>query len=368
MSTAAAIAEAVDRSWRRDLETSRRYQPTPHNYVYASSYRACLRRMVYEMTVPEQQPALGADVLAKFRRGDDRERDLLADLTAIGRNAIPPFNIIGQQERFSLRDRKSRSVIVGKVDARLEMDCVLAALNAPPPPSEFRPFPMDGSIPLDFTRREQPTVHIRAPIEVKSWSPMLVDRLDTFEDVFANQWTRTGGYQLLAYMLGANEPFGFLLLDRSGVPKLLPVELEPNLDRIDEFLTRAETALDHVVAGTLPDYLDDPDECVQRCPFYGATCNPPIAAANVLELLNDPELEIALERREELRKPGKAFADLDAEIKTRLRGVTRGVCGKFEIRGYWGKQSHLDLPPDVKAKYTRVDERGRFTLQINKLG
>jgi hypothetical protein len=333
MMTPAAIADAIDHSWRRDLE-SRRYHPAPHRYVYASAYRPCLRRTVYEMVAPDARPAFDAETLAKFRRGDDRERDLLADLTAIGRNADPAFNVIGQQERFSLRDRKSREVIVGKVDARIEIGTT------------------------------------RAPIEVKSWSPFVVDRIEQFDDVFRSPWTTSGGYQLLSYLFGAGEPFGFLLLDRSGIPRLLPVELDAaNLDRVEHFLTHAESALDHVVANTLPDYFDgDPDECVQRCPFYGATCNPPIAAANVLELLNDPELEIALERREELRKPGKAFADLDAEIKTRLRGVTRGVCGKFEIRGYWGKQSHLDLPPDVKAKYTRVDERGRFTLQINKLG
>jgi hypothetical protein len=327
---AAAIADAIDHAWRHDLE-ARRHAPTPHGHVYASSYRNCLRRMVYEMTMPDQQPALGADVLAKFRRGDDRERDLLADLTTVGRNADPSFKVVGQQERFVLRDRKSRAVITGKVDAQLEV------------------------------------AGVRAPLEVKAWSPFLVDRIETFDDLFANHWTQAGGYQLLSYLFGAGVAYGFLLLDRSGVPKLLPVELEPYLDRVEAFLTRAEQAVDHVEAGTLPDYLEgEPDECTTRCPFYGATCNPPLQAPGATEILNDPELEAALERRETLRAPGKEYADLDKEIKDRLRGVTRGVAGKFEIRGYWGKQSRLELPEKLKAEYTRVDPRGRFTLQITK--
>ena len=130
-------------------------------------------------------------MVAKFRRGDDRERDLLADLQRIGRDAEPSFAVMAQQERFTLKDHQSRTAIVGKVDARIEI------------------------------------AGVRAPLEVKAWSPFIVDRLETFADVFDNPWTTAGGYQLLSYLYGAGEPFGFLLLDRSGIPRLLPVELEP---------------------------------------------------------------------------------------------------------------------------------------------
>jgi len=340
---AAEIAERIQQTWRADLEASRR-TPTPHPYVYASSCRECERRMVYEMTTPDQQTPVDADVLAKMRRGEDRERDNLADLARIARNADPPFRVTNQQERFELRGRGGRIVIVGRVDARLELG------------------------------------RVRAPIELKAWSPFLTERIKTFDDVFTNRWTTSGGYQMLAYLYGASESFGFLLLDGIGVPRLLPVELDPHLDKVETFLSRAEHALEHVDAGTLPDYLNgDPDECT-RCPFYGGTCNPPLSGVGDLQVLNDPELEAALDRREELRKPGKAYAELDQEIKQRLRGVTHAIVGPYEIRGYWGKQSRLDLPLDVVARnlqltipqlrdrYTRTDPHGRFTLHIEKHG
>lgn len=290
--------------------------------------------MVYDCTRPEQLPPWPPEVIAKFRRGDDRERDLLADLVRIGRDAEPAFSVIGQQERFELRDHQSRVAIVGKVDARLELGDHGAA--------------------------------IQAPIEVKAWSPFLVDRIETFADVFENPWTRSGGYQLLSYLYGAAVPFGFLLLDRSGLPRLLPVELEPNLDRMEDFLARAERVLDHVQAGTLPDFLeDDPGEC-RRCPWFGHTCNPPLSAP-AARVFSDPELEAMLERREAIKAVGHEFLDLDKQVKAQLRGVESGIAGTFQISGRWGKQSRLEVPEPLKKQYTVTDPKGRFTLEITKL-
>jgi len=203
--TPAQIADTVKSAWSAFL-TAKQRPNQPHDYVYASSYRACERRMVYELVSAEQLPPWPADVLAKFRRGEDRERDLLADLSRIGRDAEPTFSLVGQQERFALKDHKGRTAIVGKVDARLQVNGV------------------------------------RAPLEVKAWSPQLVDRIETFEDLFEGPWTRSGAYQLLSYLYGAGEPFGFLLLDRSGLPVLLPVELDEEALHVP-----IEPALPHLV-------------------------------------------------------------------------------------------------------------------------
>jgi len=323
------IAASIGVAWARVLERER-HPTSPHPTVYASAWRPCTRRMVLELTHCDQLPPHSANTLAKFRRGDDRERDLLIDLTRIGREAEPAFGVFGQQQRFALKDRKGRVAISGKVDARLKFD---------------------GAEP---------------PIEVKAWSPTLVDRIETFDDLFESPWTRSGAHQLLAYLYGSGEPFGFLLLDRSGLPLLLPVELDPHLDRMEDFLTRAQVALDHREAGTLPDFLvGDAAEC-QRCPFYGGHCNPPIAHAGT-QVLTDPELEELLQRREAVREAGQEYDRLDKEVKARLRGIESGVAGAFAIQGKWGKQSRLELPEALRKQHTVVDPRGRFTLEITKV-
>jgi hypothetical protein len=323
------LAAAIGSAWSRYLERGRR-TPSPHPTVYASAYRVCTRRMVHDLIDADKLPPVSAEVLAKFQRGDDRERDLLIDLSRIGRESEPQFNVIGQQQRFELKDRKGRIAITGKVDARLQVGTTAA------------------------------------PLEIKAWAPMLVDRIESFEDLFSNPWTRPGGYQLLAYLYGSAEPFGFLLLDRSGLPLLLPVELDHNLDRMEDFLTRAEVALDHRAAGTLPPYLvGDAAEC-QRCPFYGSVCNPPLVHEGAT-VLTDPDLEALLQRREELRAAGQEYERLDKDAKARLRGIKQGVIGPFGISGKWGKQAKLELPPELRAKYTTTDPRGRFTLEITRL-
>lgn len=325
------IATVVETAWQAFLVAGRR-SPSPHpNYVYASGWRVCDRRMVYELTVPDQQVPFDAFTLARFRRGDDRERDLLADLTRIGRDATPEFRIVGQQDQFKVSDRRGRQIISGKVDAFLEID------------------------------------RFRAPLEVKAWSPFIVDRIETFADVFESPWTRSGGYQLLTYLYGHAHPAGFLVLDRSGIPKLIPVVLEENLGRMEEFLAKAERVVDFALAGTLPPFLQgDAAECC-RCPFMGTTCQPDIESAAVA-ILSDPELEAALERREQLKAAAKEFDDLDDRIKKQLRGVEHGIAGAFEIAGTWGKYSRVEVPPALKAQYTKTDPKGRFTLEITRVG
>jgi len=322
----AELAKGIERAWGEHLARSARPQ-TPHPYAYASAYRNCERRMVYEMTIPQTLPPWPAEVLARFRRGDDRERDLLADLSRIGRDADPPFTVIGQQESFKLKDHKGRVAISGKVDARIQIG------NA------------------------------RPPLEVKAWSPMMTDRIETFADLFDNPWTRSGAHQLLSYLYGAGEPFGFLLLDRSGIPRLLPVELDPHLDHMEDFLARAERAIDHVEAEALPPFLEgDAAEC-KRCAWYGHTCNPPLSAAGAV-VLTDPELHADLARRDELEAAAKEFEKLDKKIKAQLRGVEEGIAGAFVINGKWQKKSTTELPADIKKKYTTTDPKGSFRLEI----
>ena len=327
--TPADIAAGIQTAWGAHLARSARPQ-TPHPYAYASAFRTCERRMVYEMTTPQTLPPWPPEVLARFRRGDDRERDLLSDLQRIGRDAEPRFTVIGQQERFQLKDHKGRIAISGKVDARLEIN---------------------GA---------------RPPIEVKAWSPMMVDRIERFADLFDNPWTRSGAHQLLAYLYGAGEPFGFLLLDRSGIPRLLPVELDQHLDHMEEFLARAERAIDHVEAGTLPAFLEgNPAEC-KRCSWYGHTCNPPLAAVGAV-VLTDPDLQADLARRDELEAAANEFDKIDKRIKEQLRGVEDGIAGPFVINGRWQKSSRVELPADLKKKYTVTNPRGQFRIEIVRL-
>jgi hypothetical protein len=325
----AAVVTAVHDAWSEFL-LAERGPSQSHPYCYASAYRECDRRIVLEMTQPDKMAPFEPDTLANFRRGNDRERDLLADLKRIGRNCSIPFEVIGEQERFEIRDSKQRVAIVGKVDARLK-----------------------------FADRTS------APLEVKNWNQNIAAGLHIFEDVLRGTWTKAGAYQLLAYMYGANEPCGFLLLDRAGIPKLIPVELYPNMDMMAEFIAKASGAMDHLEAGTLPAFIDDASEC-KRCPFFGSICNPPISGGAGAKIITDPEVEHMLERREECEDAYREYKSIDDEIKKRYRGTEYGIAGRFLLQGKWGKQTSYDIPDHIKAPYKHEDPKGRFTLTITR--
>jgi len=324
---ASEFAQSIHATWARIVSADRR-PPAPHPHVYASSYRSCVRRMVYDMTSPDQVQPWSPDTLANFQRGNDRERELLIDLQRVGRAHSPAFEVIGQQERFELRDTQSRIAIVGKVDARIKLN------------------------------------GMSAPVETKSWNPNTVARIRTFEDVFQNPWTRSGGYQLLSYLYGSNEPIGFMLLDRNGLPLILPVVLFDHLDKVEDFLRRAEIALNHVQAKTLPDFHRDPAEC-KKCSYFGTVCQPPLRHEGA-RILTDPDLIEMLEERAKLEDAADRFDALDKEIKTRLRGVEQGIAGEFVLQGKWQKQTTYNWPADLKAKYGKSDPKGKFILTITK--
>jgi hypothetical protein len=330
--------EQLEKAWASHIEReSRRSAPIPRKHIYASQRRRCLRRSVLESTHPEFLPPFDAEVLARMRRGLDRERDIGIDLERAGRLCEPSFRVISQQERIEIKDRKGRVVITGKTDGKIEWS---------------------------HTRQ-------RWPFEIKAWSPNLTERVHSFADLYLNHWTWSGAHQLLSYLYANNEPDGLLILDRPGLPRFIHVRLEENLEQMESFLAEAESCVDHIEAETLPDFYIDTAEC-RRCPFYGSACQPPSYSEGA-KLFVDEELIQTLERWHELRAAGLEWSELDEEIRKRLRGVELGIAGSFLIEGKWQRDTKYSIPDDVKA---RIDElrkpyaekvvKGKFFLTITK--
>lgn len=321
------LATSIRETWAATVLRDRR-PPNPHQHVYAGGWRACTRRMVYDMREPQNAMPFSADVLANFKRGSDRGRELVIDMTRIGRAADPPFEVFGQEERFVLKGRDGRVIMVGKTDMSLKQDRLIA----------------------------------RA--EIKNWNPNLTARITHFRDLFNNRWTRSGAYQLLAYLYGSNEPIGFMILDRPGLPKVLPVILHDYLDEMEEFLVRAEEACAHLDADTLPDYHNDPSEC-RACPFF-AHCSPPLEHAGARVETDETILQL-LEERATLEEGGKRFAKLDKQLKDYFRGVEIGLAGDFYIAGKWQALTTYVLTDEQKAQFKKTDPKGKFLLTFTKL-
>ena len=333
------IVKSIMSAWERFIESEERSTPSNRPYCYASGYEKCLRKLVLQIVQGDKVIPFPTDTKAKFRRGKDRERNLISDLMMVGRNAIPPFEVIGQQESFVLRDHKGRIAISGKVD-----------------------------LSIDFGRGKP-----KVKCEVKDYHTNITDRLSTFDDVLRGKWTHKAARQLLCYLFGSGEPMGILIFTRPGLPLLIPVYLEEHLDLVEEFLVRAERALDHKESGTLPDYIDDYSEC-KRCNFLGVACDPPIASGEGTQIFIDPEEEQKLLRMVELEETAEEYLAIEKWAKGRYRGVEIGIAGSALIQGKWQPNTTYPVSAETKEQirklqepFKKVDPKGKFFLSVTKI-
>jgi hypothetical protein len=336
MATELLIKEDVVKNimdgYERFIEHEERSTPSNRPYCYASGYEDCDRKLVLQMTEGDKILPFPTEVKAKFRRGKDRERNTILDLTMVGRFSEQPFEVIAQQKRFELKDRKGRIAVSGKVD-----------------------------LMLDYGYHKP-----KIPCELKDYHTNLTDRIFTFEDVLQGKWTQKAARQLLCYLFGEGEELGLLVFTRPGLPKIIPVFLSDHLNLVEEFLTKAEQALDHRDSGTLPDYIQDASEC-QRCNFYGMVCNPPIMSGEGAQIVTDPETIEIIRRRDELIAMREEFDCLDEDIKTKFRGIETAIAGDFILQGKWQPNTTYPVPKEIKTQYKKTEEKGRFILKITNL-
>lgn len=337
--TAAEVVASVEQGWRNMIqaEEGKRAPAEPRSYIYASGYRDCDRQMALEATQADKLPAFEVETLARFRRGNDRERDLInIQLTRVGQYADPPFTVQNQQESVILKDRKGRKLISGK---------------------------KEGNI----VYRDKTIV----PFELKSWDFNLTARMFSFDDLFWNKWTRTGGYQLLTYQTSKEEENGIFILDRPALPRLLPVSLMDHMDKMEEFMSKAELVRDHIEAGTLPDFTEDITLC-KSCRLFGQICQPPLNFGPGVQIETDAVFIDQVARMMELEgrlsdKEWTEYNSLEKKVKARLRGTEMAIIGDYVMVGKWGKYTRYDIPDDVKKQFKVEDPKGKFTVKIEKL-
>jgi hypothetical protein len=334
----AGIAKALSVAWEQFIEAEERRdeQKEPQKNVWASQYHPCTRHLYNNLTHSHELPPFPAEVKARFRRGNDRERDIRQDLDRIGRLCDPPFSVVKQQERFAL-EVAGRVVITGKVDGRLHFG---KGLSEP-------------------------------PFEVKAWSPTLVQGVKRFEDLLENKWTRAGCYQMLSYLYGSGSEYGLLIIDRSGIPQLLLAELtDENYLRLDEFLGKSDQAMRYKESGTIPDFTVERTLC-PSCKWFGSFCQPPTLAGSGASIFAGPEfdeIEAQIKRHEELKPFAKEYDTLHEDLSKQFRGVEQGILGHYLIDGKWSAFTKYNVPANIKEQYKQVDPKGKFSVKFVPIG
>lgn len=333
------IAENVSTAWAAHTLAEKGRAPSgQRTYTWASGYKRCQRAMEFDLTQP-QDSTFGQDTLERFYFGDEFERSVVSRLIQAGQRAQPRFDVEGGQDRFEIKDRSGRVIIVGRIDGFL-------VWNNP---------------------------RVRVPFEVKSGvSVQNIHSVDAFD---RGKWTPQMLRQLLIYMLAFGCDQGLFILHRPGAPLFLPVSLDDaNLERAEDFMIRAELAVD-VKEGKadLSPFHPDPGECL-RCDHRGRSCAPPVESGEGLQMVIDEALEESAQLVVDNEKAAKDYARARKHIAKSFRGKPLvSIGGRFTVTGHWENRTTHSVPEEiekkyqeVRAEYSEVNTEGAWKMQVTK--
>lgn len=203
-------------------------------------------------------------------------------------------------------------------------------------PFSWPQFDITGTIDGQLVLPRGATAGTLVPGEIKSINPWDWEKIALQPDVrdhlkqFLHServWLQKIPSQITLYLLMNNSELGALILRNAldGRMKVLPIMLD--LDLGEQVLRKAEAVNMHAAEGTLPGRIPYEEDTCGRCAFHHI-CLPDQAAREGAQMLDQPELEEALERRAELEPTRKEYESLDKRIKD----IAKAALGKPEPR------------------------------------
>lgn len=171
------------------------------------------------------------------------------------------------------------------------------------------------------------------PVEFKSCSPFVFDKLDTIKSLFESDYPHVRKYpaQLTLYMLMDNVDESIFIFKNklTGMLKEIPMTLDYEFG--ESLLKKAERINKHVADKTLPDCMKYDDRVCKGCGFIHI-CLPDIKR-DALEIKDDPEIEAKLELHEKLKPAQLEYNSLHDELMKRFRTIEKVVIGDWFITG-----------------------------------
>lgn len=253
----------------------------PHKSNWASVLSdKCLRRLVYYRTNWDAQLPPDARLQGIFNTGKKLERVVRNIINEIGREAKPQWELIDTGVKLN-------DVFLSEHDIGGEPDTFLKIWGS------------NGEKPK-----------IVGPVELKGFDSNLFKQVHTIEDFKKYAWMLKYLGQLQIYEIGSNFEIGwFLIFNKSNLWEYRIIEYPLDYAFVEKLVKASDEVNRHVKAKTLPDKINDPDEC-PKCPF-ASICNPEYSTGGNLQISDDVELEGILNRLKELEPTKEEIDDLE---------------------------------------------------------
>ncbi len=197
------------------------------------------------------------------------------------------------------------------------------------------------------------------PCEIKGISPFHFDKINTAEDMLKakDSWIKAYPAQLQLYLYLSNQEMGLFYIKNklTFVPKQIWVTLD--YDYCESLLQKAERINKHIKDNTLPERINDIEICM-KCEFKHI-CLPDLKRAEGMQIIENEELEMLLNRLEELKEAYKEYQQIEEKIKTMVEGKENIICGNWLITG---KYIIKKIPPQ-EAKEVKYWQKKIIKLE-----
>jgi CRISPR/Cas system-associated exonuclease Cas4 (RecB family) len=296
----------------------RRHSPCNTNRA-SSLGHPCNRYLYYCRTAWEKQTLPEVSLQYIYEAGNVIEKACFRELENAG------YTIKNQGRDFEYREFK----ITGHKDADIEIDGV------------------------DY------------PIEVKSMSPFIWEKINTLDDMKNHKkwYIRNYPAQLQIYMLLSNRDKGLFYLKNkvNFQPKVIWMDLDYSF--ADTLLKKAAAVNSAVDNKIEPERITDNTVCAE-CSFKHI-CMPDRDFGKGAEVIDNDELLDLLKKREMLKQHAEDYDEIDEQIKEMVKEKTDLICGEYFITGKFIEKASYKVPAEIKNKY--VEKSKYWKTNITKL-
>ena len=288
----------------------------PASNFRASDIHECDRYMVYSILNWNEKSLHDEGLQAIFDRGNEEERRVIMDLQELG------FTFLAQQNPIEIKNNKGEIICRGKIDGKILYQ------------------------------------KIAIPCEIKSMNMNTFGAIRSIDDLQKKPLHRKYLRQMQLYLYGNNIDAGlFILTDLQGHYKLLVVELD--FGECEQILRRLEKNWKAVQTKKYPEPIDYNKAICGRCP-YAHICLQPISNDGA-KMIDNPELEEKLVRREELKPYVDEYEAIDEEVKGTYKGKELVIIGtSWQITSKCQKGTRIDtkaMPDEIKNQYKVPSEK-----------
>jgi len=298
-------------------------QRYPARTFRASDINECDRRMVYSVLNWQEKALHDEGLQAIFDAGNKEEENVKRRLSDSG------FEVIQSQTPFEIKNRDGEVICTGHIDGKILFE---------------------GSA-ICF--------------EAKSMNQNIFNGIKSLEDFNKKPHLKKYLSQIQLYLFGNNEEAGFFILSDFRTEKYLPVVLD--YGECERILQKLERCWGYVKRKEYPEKIEYNNQLCDKCPFTHI-CLPDVANKGA-NIINNEELEITLDRREELKLFVSEFEEIDETIKSTFKGVPESYVGsKYQIISSCRRGVRVDtksLPDTIRSQYSIPTET--WTVKINKL-